>query len=247
MSRYLMQKIKMQNTRVTICACASRSFIHKEKVAKIAAVMKNEGYHVIVEADLCRKVMESDPEMPDIAAGVVLACHSRAVLSHMDWLGLKAEQIEDIRDSSPGEVLSRFGLSYSDTKDSAEKDIFQKKIEEFPVENGTDAWYPVIDKNRCIECGKCYDFCLFGVYAVENKHIRVARPQNCKNNCPACARMCPSRAIIFPKYEKSPINGGMAQEEIFNPEDMDKMYRDRLQMRLQQRRASVSLLKNGDK
>ncbi|MDR2969695.1 MAG: ferredoxin family protein, partial [Tannerellaceae bacterium] len=151
--------------------------------------MKNEGYHVIVEADLCRKAMESGLEMPDIAAGVVMACHSRAVLSLMDYLGLKAERVEDMRNNSTEEVLSRFGLSCSGTKDSAEKDIFRKKVEGFPVEDGTDAWYPVIDKNRCIECGKCHDFCLFGVYAVENKRVRVVRPQNCKNNCPACARL----------------------------------------------------------
>ncbi|MDR2913394.1 MAG: ferredoxin family protein, partial [Tannerella sp.] len=63
----------MRNTRVTICACASRSFIDKGKVAGIAAAMKNKGYNVIVEADLCRKVMEASPDMPDIAKGTILA------------------------------------------------------------------------------------------------------------------------------------------------------------------------------
>ncbi len=235
--------MKTLNTHVTICACASRTFINKETVAEIAATMKNEGYDVVVEADLCRKITESPSEIPDIAAGVILACHPRAIQSHLDWIGLKGKQIENIRDKNTGEALSLFGLSYSDIRDSAEKDNFTKIIEAFPVENRTDAWYPVLDKTRCMECGKCHDFCLFGVYTVENKCVRVAQPQNCKNNCPACARMCPNQAIIFPKYEKSPINGGTAQEESFNPEEMDKMYRDRLQMRLQQRRASVSLLK----
>lgn len=236
-------EIEMRNTRVTICACSSRSFIDKKKVAKIAAIMKNSGYDVTVEADLCRKAMEASPDMPDIAAGLILACHTRAIRSQLNWLGLEAKQIENIREHSAEEVLAHFGLSYSDARDSAAEDAFQKEIEGFPLENGTDAWYPVLDKTRCIECGKCHDFCLFGVYTIENKKVRVVQPQNCKNNCPACARMCPSKAIIFPKYEKSPINGGTAEEETFNPDEMNKMYQERLRMRLQQRRASVSLLK----
>ncbi len=174
----------MQNTRVTICACTSRSFIHKETVAEIASAMNHKGYHVCIEADLCRKVKESAPaEMADVAAGVILACHSRAVLSHFDWLGLEAQRVENIRGHSAEEVLSRFGLSCSDVEDATAKETFLKQIEELPVESGTDAWYPVLDKNRCIECGKCHDFCLFGVYTTENKRVRVVQPQNCKNNC----------------------------------------------------------------
>lgn len=233
----------MLNTQVTICACASRSFISKEKVIEIAATMKNKGYDVVVEADLCKKVAESSPDLPEIASGIIVACHTRVVLSHMDGLGLQAKQIEPIRDYTAEEVLSRFDISSPEMKDSTEKEVFRKQIEAFAIENGTDAWYPVIDKERCMECGKCHDFCLFGVYKIENKRVRVAQPQNCKNNCPACARMCPGKAIIFPKYDKSPINGGTAEEEQFSPDEMDRMYRERLQMRLQQRRASVSLLK----
>ena len=234
----------MRNKQVTICACASRSFIQNEKVAKIAAAIKNDGYDVIIEADLCRKAMQKSPDMQDIAMGVILACYPRAIRSHFNWLGFTANEIIDIRSKSCEEVLSQFNISYLDSEDT--NDLL-KEINEFPVENGTDAWYPVLDKEKCIECGKCHDFCLFGVYTIENKRMKVAQPQNCKNNCPACARMCPSKAIIFPKYEKSPINGGTAEEEIFNPQEMDKMYRDRLQMRLQQRKAGISLLKKDDK
>lgn len=235
----------MQHPRITICACASRLFIDKEKVTAMAATLKNAGYPVVIEADLCRKVMETSPDLPEITAGVILACHPRAIRSHADWLGLETNQLENIRDHTAEEVLARFGLSYSATNDSAEKEAFRKEVDAFLVENGTDAWYPVLDKTRCIECGKCHDFCLFGVYTVADKRVRVVKPQHCKNNCPACARMCPSKAIIFPKYEKSPINGGTAEEETFNPEEMDQMYRERLRMRLQQRRTSVSLIKEG--
>ncbi|MDR2938406.1 MAG: ferredoxin family protein [Prevotellaceae bacterium] len=232
-----------QNTPVTLCACASRTFIPKEKVAELAAALKNAGCNVAIEADLCKKAVESPAAMAAIAGGTVLACHPRAVASLFAWLGLEAKRIENMREQSRDELLSQFGLSFSAEKDAAEKAAFLKKIEEFPVESGTDAWFPVLDKARCVDCGKCHDFCLFGVYTIENKQVKVAQPHKCKNNCPACARMCPSRAIIFSKYEKSPINGGTAEEETFTPEEMDKMYRARLQMRLQQRRASVSLLK----
>lgn len=237
----------MQSKQITICACTSRSFISKEKVAKIAAAMKRGGYNVLVKADLCKNAMESSPDMPIVAAGAILACHPRAVQSQLNWLKLEATQIENIRDNSDNDVLSRFGLYYSSAQDSEEEKNFRRQIEEFPVENGTDAWYPVIDKKRCTECGKCHDFCLFGVYAKENKQVKVVQPQNCKNNCPACARMCPDKAIIFPKYEKSPINGGITEEETFSPEEMDKMYREKLQMRLQQRRAGISLLREDKK
>lgn len=227
----------MQNRKVTICACVSRSFIDKDKVAGIAARMKREGYDVRLEADLCRKAMTAPAEMEEIAGGSIMACSPRAVRSHLDWLGLGCKEATDIREYDYKE----------ETDNRAETVAFKEQIEAFPPEHGVDAWYPVIDKARCTECGKCHDFCLFGVYTIENKKVRVTRPQNCKNNCPACARMCPGKAIIFPKYGKSPINGGTAIEETFNPEDMDKMYRERLRMRLQQRRAGVSLLKQDNK
>lgn len=237
----------MQNKKITICACASRSFMDKRKVAEIAAAMKNEGYSVTILADLCRNIMNVSPDLQEIASGIVMACYLRAVRSHFQWRGLEADNIIDIRNSTTEEILDQFITLPLNIEDIPGKDIYLKKMASFPVENGTDAWYPIIDKTRCKECGKCHDFCLFGVYAVENRQVKVAQPQNCKNNCPACARMCPAKAIIFPKYEKSPINGGIDEEEKYSPEEMDKMYRDKLRMKLQQRRASVSLLKNDNR
>ena len=70
-------------------------------------------------------------------------------------------------------------------------------------------WYPVLDKTRCVECGHCQQFCLFGVYErTPEGTVRVARPDQCKPGCPACARICPQSAIIFPLYAKDPAISG---------------------------------------
>ena len=235
----------IQTKKVTICACVSRSFIDKEKVAEIAASLQSAGYAVTILPDLCRKMMEASDDLPEIASSLIFACHPRAVRSHLHRLNQVADTIFDIRNNSCGDVLSQLPIqSCNSAEQACEKESFQKEIEAFPLENGTDAWYPVIDKERCTECGKCMDFCLFGVYTLESGHVKVVKPENCKNNCPACARICPSRAIIFPKYDKSPINGGLVEEEHFAPDQMDTMYRERLKYKLQQRREGVSLLKN---
>ena len=37
--------------------------------------------------------------------------------------------------------------------------------------------------------------------------IQVQNQSNCKTDCPACSRVCPEVAIMFPKYRHGPING----------------------------------------
>jgi ferredoxin len=66
--------------------------------------------------------------------------------------------------------------------------------------------------------------------------VRVMHPTHCKNNCPACARNCPSEAIIFPKYGRSPINGGVEREEQAIRVDHSTLYADALRTRLVERR-----------
>ena len=74
-------------------------------------------------------------------------------------------------------------------------------------------WYPVVDYSRCVSCGKCFEFCLFGAYAREGTEICVARPDACKNGCPACARVCPAGAIMFPHYVGDPVIAGAEAHE----------------------------------
>jgi NAD-dependent dihydropyrimidine dehydrogenase PreA subunit len=69
-------------------------------------------------------------------------------------------------------------------------------------------WYPVIDYSRCTNCMECLDFCLFGVYGVDKMdRILVESQDNCKKGCPACSRVCPEQAIMFPDYKTPAIAG----------------------------------------
>jgi hypothetical protein len=69
-------------------------------------------------------------------------------------------------------------------------------------------WYPVIDYSRCTNCMECLDFCLFGVYGVDvQDRILVESQDNCKRGCPACSRVCPEHAIMFPDYKTPAIAG----------------------------------------
>jgi len=75
-------------------------------------------------------------------------------------------------------------------------------------------WFPVIDYDRCTNCMQCLTFCLFDVYGVDKQDkIQVQNNDNCKTDCPACSRVCPEVAILFPKYKAGPINGDVVKQE----------------------------------
>jgi Pyruvate/2-oxoacid:ferredoxin oxidoreductase delta subunit len=82
-------------------------------------------------------------------------------------------------------------------------------------------WFPVIDYSRCTNCMQCLSFCLFDVYGVSGEgKIQVQNNDNCKTNCPACSRVCPEVAIMFPKYSAGPINGELVSESDLSREKM---------------------------
>ncbi|MDX9866728.1 MAG: ferredoxin family protein [Kiritimatiellia bacterium] len=73
-------------------------------------------------------------------------------------------------------------------------------------------WYPVIDRARCTGCGTCREYCLFSVYGrtpdeTGTGPVRVVEPLYCKTGCPACARLCPVGALIFPFCHEADLNG----------------------------------------
>ena len=85
-------------------------------------------------------------------------------------------------------------------------------------------WYPVIDYSRCTNCMECIDFCLFGVYGVDKiETILVEQPDNCRKGCPACSRVCPENAIIFPQHKTPTIAGAAVVAESLKI-DLSKLF-----------------------
>ena len=139
-------------------------------------------------------------------------------------------------DGAPVAVLGRFDNGRPDFAEAA--DVRFEQIDSDPVEliNRVNAlsnkigvpepgawkpWFPVIDYDRCTNCMQCLSFCLFGVYGVDQeKRIQVQNNDNCKTNCPACSRVCPEAAIMFPKYKSGPINGDVVSDADLNREKM---------------------------
>lgn len=84
-------------------------------------------------------------------------------------------------------------------------DSTEPTVHEVPV---AERWYPVIDRSRCTGCRHCLQFCLFGVYELdETGRVVAVAPDACKAGCPACSRVCPQGAIIFPLYDDPAIAG----------------------------------------
>ena len=114
------------------------------------------------------------------------------------------------------EQLARFENPTNNTAiamNGAELDVLNGDDQTSPIlkrieDNAGRRWYPVIDYSRCTNCMECIDFCLFGVYGVDQlDSILVEQPDNCRKGCPACSRVCPENAIIFPQHKTPAIAG----------------------------------------
>jgi hypothetical protein len=139
---------------------------------------------------------------------------STQVVSLMDW----------VQGDPSKEQLDRFQKPTNDTALAHNGKIENGRAAETMQANGNGKaevvrieeqagrrWYPVIDYSRCTNCMECIDFCLFGVYGIDNiETILVEQPDNCRKGCPACSRVCPENAIIFPQH-KTPIIAGSAE------------------------------------
>ncbi|MEX0717329.1 MAG: ferredoxin family protein, partial [Planctomycetaceae bacterium] len=135
----------------------------------------------------------------------------------MDWIqgSPKPEQLARYLKPAPGEGR---GIGTA-TESPAERPIL-----DVTSENTARRWYPVIDYTRCTNCMECIDFCLFGVYGLDHQDtILVEQQDNCKKGCPACSRVCPENAIIFPGH-KTPAIAGADGEVAGLKIDLSKLF-----------------------
>jgi len=63
-------------------------------------------------------------------------------------------------------------------------------------------WFPVIDPDKCTNCGSCLDFCSNNVFEAGDEATVVVNPYNCVVGCAACRKVCDSDAITFPSNDK---------------------------------------------
>lgn len=196
---------------VLFCNCAHYDVIPKAVRQQVLGSLSQTGLHVEAVADLCGLAANHDPRLAEWVQApslAIVACFPRAVrwLFHAAGVPLSSERTRffNMRMQSAQEIID--GLSIAEDRSASSAPNHQSSIENH--QSDWVPWFPVIDYDRCVGCKQCLNFCLFGVYALSDEgRVEVRKPSGCKTNCPACARMCPRQAIIFPKYADAPING----------------------------------------
>ncbi len=195
---------------VVFCECGNAEAVPAANLAAVSAVLADLSTPAVRIRDVCELAARGDAFLRKVSTDndlIVIACHPRAVRWLLDMGGAPVAQQR---------------VAFVNLHDAAAATRLRALLEEMPVVGLPDAehpeagssewppWFPVIDYEHCANCRKCLNFCLFGVYEEEDGKVVVRHPEKCKNNCPACSRICPVQAIIFPKFNQPPYNGDAA-------------------------------------
>ncbi len=206
-------------TQILYCRCAKTAVVPGETRRAVDEALAGRADAMVVD-DFCAIAERRDPRLAELVAGerlIVVACHPRAVRWLFHWAGAPLDETKvvflDMRKQSAPEILAVLA-----GKESAEApaDAIPAAAETGEPAEEWVPWFPVIDHDRCRQCKQCLSFCLFGVYSTApDGRVVVANPRGCKNNCPACSRICPEVAIIFPKLPEAeaPLNGAEIGDE----------------------------------
>ena len=196
----------MEKSCILFCKCGG-DVITSEKSEQINTLLHSYDTDVYQMDDFCGIVMNRKDFIRAIdekyAQKVMIACYPRSIknLLAQNDLELAGLEVLNFRELSSDEIESKLKNEFGFSEGIAQESL---------IESGLDvpAWYPVIDQPLCIDCGKCFKFCLFGVYTFANKKLKVVNSLACKNNCPACGRNCPTSAIIFPRLKENSALAG---------------------------------------
>ena len=215
---------------ILFCNCGYSDIIAPGLKDQILNALESTELDFEVVQDLCELSAKKDPRLKRWTQAnslTIVACYPRTI----KWLFNSADaaldpvktQILNMKTSTAEQILSSLFGKKTPIKNKRKIQIEEK--------GNWVPWFPVIDYDRCENCMQCLNFCLFGVYELsQDKKVKVTNPAGCKTNCPACAKVCPHRAIIFPKYPDSPINGdkvdGSKKTEL-NPDEIYEILKRR--------------------
>ena len=197
--------------RILYCHCAQARLLSDDSRRVVLERLCASGVDFEAVPDLCALAMRRDVLLQKLARAselIIIACHARAVRSLFAAAGapLREDGVKllDLRALPAEEILTALPPAAGGSRDAMQiASELNSRAEAKP------AWFPVVDFARCTHCMQCRSFCLFGVYGKDaDGRLEVQHPENCKPDCPACARVCPELAIIFPRYKQEPINGG---------------------------------------
>ena len=191
---------------ILYCHCAHADVIPAAVKDAVRRVLGRAPGRVVAVPDLCRLAAERDARLAQWAGerdGTIVACYPRAVRALFEQAGtpLPPEaKVLNMREDPPTVIAKQLGLP----ADAADGPLVPVP----PADGDWVPWFPAIESARCRNCRQCLDFCVFGVYELDGDgRVRVAHPANCKNECPACARMCPEGAIVFAKCSDPVLAG----------------------------------------
>lgn len=196
---------------VVICHCRHRGLVDPQRLRRLQQAVHAASHRLVEIGDLCAAAAHGDVRLAAALAeedAVLCGCHGRALRAlalRLAGRPLPGLRLLDLRDAAAGDAVAGLGLLPGPADPEA-------AAPDLPA--AADAWFPVIDAERCVHCAQCLSFCLFGVYArAADGAIQVREPLHCKTDCPACARVCPENAIVFPKSTDEAINGAARTPE----------------------------------
>ncbi len=87
----------------------------------------------------------------------------------------------------------------------------------FGVDRSTLTWNPIIDEQKCTQCGLCLLTCGAGVfgYSTSKKKFSVLNTGNCTMGCTTCGKVCPESAITFPDSSRTLMHALVTKNKIF--------------------------------
>jgi len=194
----------MKKNVLIYCKCTA-GIISEQKQNEIAGLMQQAETDVVELQDLCAFTVNETEKLAEINSKyeqkTIVACYPRAIsnMFRQNKIEMENYEVVNYREKSVAEIGEEI-----DKQMKSENPVYEVAKNSLEV----SAWYPVIEESRCIYCGKCARFCVFGVYKFSKKSLEVVEPLNCKNNCPACGRTCPTSAIIFPRLKENSVLSG---------------------------------------